>query len=169
MRALLIVVSAPILQFFPGVFKAHEPVSVQALGPEPAIERFDKRIVRWLSRPGEVQRHAVGIGPEVEIARDELRSLVDTDRPRDSRPVSRPAQPSATTSSARQLNRRSLTGAQRERRVDHRQHPDLPAHRQLIVDEAHRPGLVRLHGTLAVFAQLRLHQALGRFVPLLQA
>ena len=35
MRALLIVVSAPILQFFPGIFKAHEPVCVQALGSEP--------------------------------------------------------------------------------------------------------------------------------------
>jgi hypothetical protein len=45
MRALFIVVSAPILQLRPGVVKCHEPVSVQAFDAEAAIEGFDERVV----------------------------------------------------------------------------------------------------------------------------
>jgi len=40
----------------PGVVKAHEPVGVQALGPELAIEGFDEAVVRRLARPGKVQK-----------------------------------------------------------------------------------------------------------------
>ena len=53
---------------------------VQAFRPEPPIERFDKRVVGRLSGPLEVEDDIVGIGPEIEVARYELGSLVHTDR-----------------------------------------------------------------------------------------
>lgn len=56
---------------------------VEAFGPELAVERIDVAIVRWLSRSGEVERDTTLIGPEIAIARDELRALVDPDRARE--------------------------------------------------------------------------------------
>lgn len=76
----LVVVSTPFLHFSPCVVKAHEPVCVQTLGPELAVEPFDERIVRRLARPREVENDTAMIGPEIEIARDELRSLIYSDR-----------------------------------------------------------------------------------------
>jgi hypothetical protein len=52
-RSLLIVVSAPSLQLFGRVCKRQEPVGVQALGPELAVDGLDEGIVRGLSRPAE--------------------------------------------------------------------------------------------------------------------
>src|SRR6201996_4709424 len=80
MRSDLIVVSTPSLAFFDRLVEAHEPVCIQALGPEASVEGFDERIVRRLARPREVQGDAVGVGPKIKIARDELGSLVDPDR-----------------------------------------------------------------------------------------
>lgn len=53
---------------------------VQALAPEATVECLDERVVGGLSRPGEVQRHPLRIGPQVKVTADELRALVDTDR-----------------------------------------------------------------------------------------
>ena len=80
MRPILVVVSAPLLQLFAGICKRQEPVCVQALRPEPPVERFDVGIVCRLAGPGEVQRDVVGIGPQVQVAADELGALVDPDR-----------------------------------------------------------------------------------------
>lgn len=54
--AVLIVVSTPILQLFTGIGKAHEPMGIQALGAELAVERFGEPVVGRLSKTGEVQR-----------------------------------------------------------------------------------------------------------------
>lgn len=51
MRANLVVVLVPILQFFPNIFKAHEPMGIQAFRAKAPIEGFDDRVVRWLSQP----------------------------------------------------------------------------------------------------------------------
>jgi hypothetical protein len=53
---------------------------VQALGAEASVEGFDKGVVGRLAGPAEVERDAVGVGPQIEIARDELCTLIDTDR-----------------------------------------------------------------------------------------
>jgi hypothetical protein len=42
-----IVVSTPSLAFPPRLVEAEEPVGVQALGPELAVQGFDKGIVRF--------------------------------------------------------------------------------------------------------------------------
>src|SRR4051794_5547578 len=80
MRTHLVVVLAPILHFRTRVVKRQEPVRVEALGPEPPVEGFDKRIVRGFAGTREVQRDAFRISPQVHVAGDELRALVDPDR-----------------------------------------------------------------------------------------
>ena len=48
--SVLVVVPAPSLQRFLCVRKTHEPVRVQAFGPELAVERLDEAIVGGLAR-----------------------------------------------------------------------------------------------------------------------
>ena len=47
-----------------------------------AVERFDKRIVGRLAGPREVQGYAIRVGSEIEIAGNELATLVDPNGPR---------------------------------------------------------------------------------------
>jgi hypothetical protein len=74
-------VPTPIFHFSAGIFKRHEPVGVQALCPELAVQALDESVVRGLAGPGEVERHPTLVGPQVEIPGDELRALVDPDHP----------------------------------------------------------------------------------------
>ena len=53
---------------------------VQALAAEAAVERFDEGVVGRLSRAREVQSDAPRVGPQVEVAADELGALIDPDR-----------------------------------------------------------------------------------------
>jgi len=57
-------------------------VCVQAFGPDLAVESFGEPVVGRFARPLEVQRGVVGIGPKIEVARDELAAFVDPDRSR---------------------------------------------------------------------------------------
>ena len=106
----------------------------------------------------------MGVGPQVQVPGDKLRPLIDPDRLR------------IAEFGAGLIQR--LDDVLRpigEPRIDHRgvpsegihdgQDPDLPAGRQLVVDEVHGPGLVRPGGFAAVFPQLGLHPAFGRLVP----
>lgn len=54
----LIIVSTPILHLCPRVVKAHEPVSVQALGAELAIKTLDVAVVGRFAWPREVKHDA---------------------------------------------------------------------------------------------------------------
>ncbi len=45
----LVIVSTPSLHFFARVVKRHEPVGVQALRPELAVEAFDEGVIRRLA------------------------------------------------------------------------------------------------------------------------
>ena len=54
-RSHLVVVSTPSLAFSPRLVEAEEPVGVQALRPELAVQALTARIVRRLTRPAEVQ------------------------------------------------------------------------------------------------------------------
>ena len=75
-----VVVSTPILHFLPCVVKAQEPVRVQAFASELAVEGFDEAIVRGFAWSREIQHDTLLVSPDIEIARDKLRSLVDADR-----------------------------------------------------------------------------------------
>lgn len=50
------------------------------LHPEAPIECFDVGFVRGLAGLGEVQRHAVRVGPQIPIPADELGALIDPER-----------------------------------------------------------------------------------------
>lgn len=52
---------------------------VQAFIAQPTIEAVNKGIVGGLSRPAEVQRDAVDVGPVVECPRDKSRAIVHPD------------------------------------------------------------------------------------------
>ena len=80
MGANFIVVSTPLLHLGTGVVKVHEPVRVQALGPELAVEGLDEGIVGGLAGPAEVQDDALLIGPQIKVPRDELGALIHPDR-----------------------------------------------------------------------------------------
>ena len=86
----LVVVPTPSIQLFPAVGKAHEPVRVQALGPELRIERLDEAVIRRFPGAREVQRDVVRISPQVEIAGDEFAAIIHADC---TRVAARPAHP----------------------------------------------------------------------------
>ena len=69
-RSNLIVVSTPSLHLFSGIGKRQEPVRVQALRTELAIERFDEAIIRRLAGPGEVQGDVVRRQCQIKTAFD---------------------------------------------------------------------------------------------------
>lgn len=164
----LVVVSTPFLHFRPCIVKTHEPVSVQALRPELAIEGLDEAVVRRLARPGEVEDDALLISPEVEVPRDELGALIYTDRlgiadaPAD--PLERQNDVLSPIAEARIHRRREPREG-----VHDGEDTDLPARGQLVMHEVHRPCLVDLDRVGAVLAQLRLHAPFGNLVAQLQA
>jgi hypothetical protein len=53
-------------------------VLVQALVTKPSIERLDHRIIRGLSRPAEVELHAIEVRPQIQAPRDELGPVIDS-------------------------------------------------------------------------------------------
>lgn len=69
----------PILHLFGRIGK-RQAVSVQALGTELPVERFDEGVVRRLARPRELEFAALLVGQELEVVGDELGDLVSTDR-----------------------------------------------------------------------------------------
>jgi hypothetical protein len=81
MGSVLVVVSAPSLQLRARIVKAHEPMCIQAFPAQLAVERLDKHIAGRLPRPREVERHAMRIGPEIQVTRDEFTALVNAYAP----------------------------------------------------------------------------------------
>jgi len=75
-RSIRIIVLAPRLDLGAGVVERQEPVDVQTLIAEAAVERLNIRIIRWFARSGEVQRDVVIIRLAVQGFADELASVV---------------------------------------------------------------------------------------------
>jgi len=142
-------------------------VRVQALAAEASVERLYEGVVGRLPWPREVERDALGIGPQVEIAADELGALVDPDRLRIAQFRADPFQRGDDVLGPIAEARIDCWREAREG-VDHRQNPDLAARGELVVDEVHRPDIVRLRRRRPILAKLRLDPALGRLVPELQ-
>lgn len=72
MRPHSIVVLTSFLHLGPRVVKAQEPVGDQTFRPELAIERLDECVVRRLPGAGEVEFDTLLVGPQIEVAGDEL-------------------------------------------------------------------------------------------------
>ena len=128
-RPNVVVVSTPSLHLRPGVVKRQEPMRVQALCPELAVERFNERVVRRFARPGEVEHNALLVGPHVQITRDELAALVDTDR---LRIANLPADTLQRLDHVRTAVVEPSLDARRiaRKNVNNRQNPQLPARRK---------------------------------------
>lgn len=53
---------------------------VQTFLPEFTIEHFNERIIGRFAKPREVERHVVGIGPQIQNTGDKFAAIVDSDR-----------------------------------------------------------------------------------------
>ncbi len=63
----LIVVLPPCIDLHCCILEVQKPVLIEALQTKTTVERFDKRIVGGLSRPGEVQDDPVRISPPINF------------------------------------------------------------------------------------------------------
>src|ERR1035437_6656758 len=77
MRPDMIVVPLPVADLAPRVSQIQEPVLVQTLIPELAVEAFDVAILHRPARRDEVQLYSVLIRPPVQHLAGELRTVVD--------------------------------------------------------------------------------------------
>ena len=75
-RSLLVVIATPRGDDGTGSVQTLEPVVVQALVAKTSVEAFHKGVLRRLARGNELELHAVAIGPLIQSAAGELRSLV---------------------------------------------------------------------------------------------
>ena len=57
MRSDVVVVDAPFLDDVSGMPEAHEPVGIEALVPQPAVEALDIGILDRLPGPDEIELH----------------------------------------------------------------------------------------------------------------
>lgn len=143
-------------------------MGVEAFGPELPVERLNEGIVRRFARAGEVEGDAALIGPQVEVATDELGTLVAPDTGREAMGRTDLLQHLDDVGAAEveanvQPRREPAEG------VDDGQNPQLAAGGELVVDEVHGPDLIRPCRPATIVAQLRLDPVLGRPVPELEA
>jgi hypothetical protein len=75
MRSDLVVVSTPSLAFSGRFVEGHEPVRIEALGAELAVQALDEGIVGRFAGPAVVERDLMNEGPKVKLFADELRPL----------------------------------------------------------------------------------------------
>ena len=74
-----VIVSTPILHLRTRVVKAHEPVSIQALGAELAIETFDGAVFGRLAWSREVEHDALMIDPQIKVSGDEFAAVTPSE------------------------------------------------------------------------------------------
>ena len=79
MRLDLVKVPSPRVNLALGVSQIQEPIHVEALVTEPAVERFHKRIVGRLARAEKVERGSVDGRPMIDRLQGELGVVVDPD------------------------------------------------------------------------------------------
>ena len=58
------------------LLQVKEPVCVPALSPEPPVEAFYERIIGRLARSGEVDLHAIPVGPQVHGLTGKLTAVI---------------------------------------------------------------------------------------------
>jgi len=70
-----VVIEPPVFDGFPRIVQGQEPVLVQALLTEFAVERFNIAVLHGPARGDEVQRHLILIRPLVQRLRRELSAV----------------------------------------------------------------------------------------------
>lgn len=76
MRATLVIVYAPVLDFSPDILQRHKPVLVQTPLPQPAVERLNRGIIRGRSWPGEVNPDMPFEHPFIPHFSGKLRAII---------------------------------------------------------------------------------------------
>ena len=141
---------------------------VNAFGPYFAIEGLDVGVVGRLSRPGEVQDDIIGVGPEIQGPRDELRPIIDSNGFGNST-LDRYSFQSGNHIRTGMARAYINCGRQLLEGIDDGQNADLATIEELIRQEVHRPDIVRPLRRSTVLTQLRCHSPLWSFVPYLKA
>lgn len=142
MRPSLVIFIAPSRDLLACVRQRQKPVGVQALFAEATVEALDVGIVRVVAGSGEVQGHAVGVGPQVEHLAGELGTIIDPDGLGDPTLLNEPFENRGDMLSFDTLvalDGQALSGEQ----VDHRQGSESLAVEQCVGYEVHRPAFVR--------------------------
>ena len=80
MRAFCVVIDPPVFDDLARLADAREPVLVQALIPEPAIEALDIGILGRLAWVDEIQLNAVVIGPGIKGATAQFGPITPSER-----------------------------------------------------------------------------------------
>ncbi len=76
---MLIVVPPKRIDLLLRIVDRREPVHVQTLFAESAVERFDRRVVGGLAATTEVQDDPIGVRPQIHRAADELGAIVPSE------------------------------------------------------------------------------------------
>jgi hypothetical protein len=79
MRPEVVVLVTPFLDGLAGVFQVLEPMEIQTLIPEFAIETLDETVFDGPAWSNENQLHPIAVGPLVQSLAGELRTVVDDD------------------------------------------------------------------------------------------
>src|SRR5208282_3409582 len=75
-RAFLIVVAAPVFQFFPSIGEMEKDFPIQTFVPQPAVETLDVAVLNWATGPDEVELHTSIVGPGVHGLAGEFAAIV---------------------------------------------------------------------------------------------
>ena len=149
-----IVVQAPLFDDLPRVAEAAEPVLVEALVAQAAVEALDEGVLHRLARRDEAQAYAALVGPLVQRPARHLRPVVHDDLLRlgasaGDHPVQHPRHALARDRGV------DLDGQRLPRvGVDHGQQLQPPPRRGGVRDEVQAPDLVRSARRLARSATL---------------
>ena len=152
MRALAVVVDAPFFDFDASTSERRETRLRKTLVAEVAIERLDVGILSRLPGLDEIQLHAVRVRPLLERYRNEFRPVIDAKALRKSVKPNQFIEDSDDAGRGQRrvdLDREALA----RKGINDIEHADLAAISQVVVNEVHRPTLVRArhesgrHGT----------------------
>ena len=84
MRSLLVVLDHPPPGGFPNVVEAREQILVEHLLAEGTVESFDEGVLVGFAGLDVLDRHALALGPLLEVLAQEVRSIVGTQHLRQS-------------------------------------------------------------------------------------
>jgi hypothetical protein len=76
----MVVVAAPVFQFFPSIGEMEKDFPIQTFVPQPAVETLDVAVLNWVSGPDEVELHTSIVGPGVHSLAGEFAAVVGRDR-----------------------------------------------------------------------------------------
>jgi len=137
----MVVLLLPELYFYPSFVKCPEPVSVQALVAEFAIQTLDKGILRRFSGLDEAKLNTPLLAPEEERFAGKLSAVVTNDFPGMTALFAELGQEARHLLSA-DGHRDQLPHHFPRIIIDNIQHPKASAIGQLVGDEIHRPTLI---------------------------